>query len=356
MKINKICLTLASLLTFSLTACTKKTDSATSPTSNSNRVVNLAIWGNYITPEIQKKFETETGIKIRISNYSSNEELLAKVQAGAGGIDLAVPSDYMVEIMIKAGLLSPIDKSKITNMINLSPEWMGRTHDPENKYSLPYSWTTTGIAVVKDLAKSDVKSWKDFFTNPNLAGKISMLDDVREATGAALKMNGFSLNTKSADELKKAEAALTQMKPRLKMFKSDMVDALVNKEIAAGMAYSSDALQAIAKKPGQIEFFLPEEGGSVALDSLVILKNAKNLQEAHELMNFMLSPEVNVAFVSHIRAGPVLKTTKDKLPDDLKNNSALFPNPLQLKKLEGIRDLGETTTAYDALWTKIKSM
>jgi spermidine/putrescine transport system substrate-binding protein len=333
-----------------LAACTGNKN-----TSGAKRVVNLAIWNNYLSPELQKKFTEKTGIELKISNYSSNEELLAKVQSGASGIDVAVPSDYMVGIMVKTSLLEGLKQELITNRTGVDPLWLNLPFDPKNEFSMPYAWSTTGIAYNKKLIQSPPKSWKDFFTKAEYAGKLSMLDDVREASAAALKMNGMGINVKTKEELAKAEKVLLTAKSRIKMFRSDTMEALQNKEIAVAQAYSSDSLQASAKTQGEIEFVLPEEGGAIASDNLVILKGARNILEAHELINFMLSPEVNVAFVESIRGGPVLKDTRKNLSGDLKNSPALFPSAELLKKFERLEDVGDATALYDELWTKVKT-
>lgn len=330
--------------------CTKRGDS-----TSTTKQVNLAIWGNYFTPEMAESFTQKTGIKLNISNYTSNEELLAKVQAGAAGLDVAVPSDYMVSVMTKLDLLAPLDKTKVSNATHLSNEVMNQTFDPDNKHSLPYSWATAGLAINKSLVKTPIKSWKDVFTNPELKGKISLLDDVREVTAAALKFHGFSVNTTSPEELKKAEETLLKMKSKVKMFNSDTIDTLVRKEVAVAHTYSTDALQAAAQSNGEIEYILPEEGGTRSIDNLVIFKNAANINEAYELINFMLSPEVNVNFVKTIFGGPVLKETRSQLPENVKNNKALFPSTSQISKFESLIDLGEKTRLYDELWTKVKT-
>lgn len=319
------------------------------------REVNLAIWGNYIESDLVKKFTEQTGIKVNMSNYASNEELLAKVQAGSSGIDVAVPSDYMVAIMIKLGALREIDPQLVPNRELVSKEFLNQDFDPENKYSLPYSWSTAGIAVHRDLFKGEIKSWKDVFENPELKGKLSLLDDVREVTAAALKMHGYSVNTTQKEELKKAEKTLLSVKPHVKMFRSDTVESLMKKEVAVAHSYSTDALIAASKSGGKIEYILPTEGGTRAIDTVVILKGAKNVAEAHQLVNFMLSPEANVSFVKHVFGGPVLKTTKEKLPVEIQQNASLFPSADLLSKFEGIRDLGSLTQLYDDLWTRVKT-
>ena len=323
--------------------------------ASSKRKVNLAIWGNYISPTQVTDFEKQTGIKLNISNYTSNEELLAKVQAGAASIDVAVPSDYMVSIMSKLGLLASLDKAQIPNFAELKPELLNLPFDPGNVFSVPYSWTTAGIAVNRALYKGEIKGWKDIFEQNELAGRISLLDDVREVAAAALKYHGYSVNTTNKSELKKAEETLLKVKPRVKMFRSDVTDSLRKKEVAVAQAYSSDTLQAAADSGDPIEYILPEEGGTRAIDTLVIFKNAPHPKEAHELVNYMIGRDYNVTFVKTMWGGPVVKGTRDLLPENVKTNAALFPSEAKLTKFESIVDVGEATQLFDELWTKIKT-
>lgn len=338
---------LAFLVLSAAAGCTKKEPRAT-------REVSLAIWGNYIAPEQQKLFTEKTGIKLNISNYSSNEELLAKIQAGASGYDVAVPSDYMVEIMAKMNFLEKIDRAQLPGWPEISAEFLAQPYDPANEYSVPYAWSVTGIAVHRDLHKGPVRGWEDLFEGAELKGKISLLDDVREALGAALKEKGYSYNSTDPKEIQAAKQTLLETRKRVKMFRSDMVEALENKEVAAGQAFMTDANQAWRRTGGKVEFVIPKEGTTFAIDNLVILKGSKNRKEAHELINFFLQPEVNALFVERIMAGPVLKRTKEFLPAELKN-SPLFPPREVLGKAERIRDLGEVTRLYDEAWTEIKS-
>jgi spermidine/putrescine transport system substrate-binding protein len=342
-----------------LTGCTKSSQpqgQATGTEKAGAREVNLAIWGTYLPDNFEADFKKETGITVKLSHYASNEELLAKVQAGAGGIDVAIPSDYMVDVLAKLKLIQPIDKSLIPNASGLDPQFLKQPFDPENTYSLPYAWGTVGIAINRDLYKGDIKTWKDVFTKTDLAGKVSMLDDAREVTAAALKANGLSVNTANPDDLAKAQATLKAFRPRLKMFRSEIIDPMVNKEIAVAHAYSMDGLRANRKAGGNhIEYIIPEDGGTKNIDNMVVLKAAKNIKEAHALMNYILKPENNVAFVTSCLSGPVLLSTKAKLPKELSENKALFPTPAVMSKLESIHDVGEATRLYDRLWTELKT-
>ncbi len=327
----------------------------TSKKPENSQEVNLAIWGNYFDPGEQERFTKKSGIKVNITNYSSNEELLAKIQSGASNIDVAIPSDYMVGIMIKMGLLEPLDKTKIKNIDEIDSQFLKQSFDPENQFSLPYAWTTAGLAIHKELVKTPVQSWKELLEREDLNGKISLLDDVRETMAVALKINGFSINSADPKHLEKAKQTLLQLKKRAKMFRSEIVDALVRKEMAVAHAYGTEALQAAVKSKGQIVFVLPDEGGTWSLDNMVILKNAKNRLAATELLNFFLQPESNVNFVNRVLSGPVLKKTRSLLPPELKDNPTLFPSKSQMAKLEAIKDVGETTAVFDRIWTEVKS-
>lgn len=330
-----------------LISCTKGTPEVAS--------VNLAIWGNYLTKDAEQRFTEKTGIHIHVMNYSSNEELLAKVQSGASGIDVAVPSDYMVDVMTKLHLLEQLQKEKIGSFKSLAQEVLAQPFDPDNKYSLPYAWAVSGIAVNRDLFKDPINSWHDFFENPKLNGKISLLDDVREVTAAVLKMNGKSVNTTNPQELKDAREQLLKIKKGVKMFTSDTVDILKNKEVIAAQAYSPDALQAAAKSGSKIEFIIPKEGATRSIDNLVIIKGSKHMDSAHQLINFLLQRDNDAEFVKNLWAGPVVAGLKGSLPPEFQSNHALFPAPETLARLERIHDLGEQNRLYEEIWTAVKS-
>ncbi len=329
---------------FLLSACEKKNE----------KVLNLAIWGNYLSPDLQKKFTEQTGIEIRMTNYSSNEELLAKVQTGGASFDVAVPSDYMVGVMAHLNLLEPLDRKQLPHFQNLDTQFLHQDYDPQNQFSVPYGWTTAGIAINRDLYKEPIHSWKDLFEKPALKGQISALDDMRELAAVALKLQGQSVNTTDPQTIEKAFTYLKKIKPQIKVFTANAVDLLKNKEIKAGHVYSSDALLAQKTNP-HIEYILPEEGGTRAIDNLVIIKGAPHLKAAHAFINFLMTPEANASSVMTIRAGPVIKGARALLPKDLQNNKALFPDQKILTKLESLHDLKEKNSLYEKAWTEFKS-
>jgi len=343
----------------SIARCTKKAPEAPNATadaqSDASKVVNLAIWSNYLSPELVTEFEKKTGTKVQISNYSSNEELLAKLQAGATGYDVVVPSDYMVFAMSQLGLIRELDRAKLTNYKSLDPKYLGKKYDPTNKFSVPYDVGTTGIAINRAAFKGTVKSWKDLFTSPELAGKFTLLDDVRETLGAALKSQGYSLNSKNPEELAKAKDLLVKNRSRVKAFTSEPMMPLVNGETLVAHAYMSDALQARRQTQGKIDYIIPEEGATLWIDNLVIPTGAQHVTAAHAFINFLLEPKSNASTVMNVLVSPANKDAFALLPKDLQQNPALFPGPQVMKKLEMLEDLGDALAQWDRIWTEVKA-
>lgn len=348
------------LLAMGLSGCTwfkKKTEPAAAPTATpqAERVVNLYIWAQYTSPEFINEFTRRTGIKVRESNYSSNEELLAKLQAGATGFDIIVPSDYMVSAMIKLGLIRELDKSKVPNIRNLDAKFLGKPYDPENKYSLPYAWAITGIAVNTGAYTEAVTGWGDLLHNDKVKGRASMLDDVREAMAAALKVNGLSLNSTSKDDLARAKATLSDAKPRLKAFNSTPATLLASGEVVMAQMYSGEALVAARDSGKAIAFVIPKEGATLSIDNMAIPKDAPHVDEAYQLMNFLYEVSTNADFVKRMLSGPVVSGTRAALPASLQQNSVLYPADDVFGRCEMMKDLGATTTEYDRIWSEIKA-
>lgn len=358
MKISTLLLALAAV------ACTK--NKAPEPAATASRLappaapapaeqtVNLYIWANYTSKELLDEFTKKTGIKVQESNFGSNEELLAKLQAGGTGFDVAVPSDYMVAVMNKLQLLETLDKAKIPNAQNLDPQFLGKDFDAGNAVSLPYAWSITGIAVNRDAYKEPVTSWADLFQNDKAKGKISLLDDVRECLGAALKLQGASLNSTDPAALSKAKELLIAAKKNVKAFNSSPIDQIKSGDVALAHMYSQEANLAARDSGGKVAFVVPKEGATMAIDNMVILKSAPHKEQAYKLMNFLLEAKVNADFVQRTLAGPVLTATKAALPPALQASPVLYPQPDIVAKFEMMKDLGDTTTLYDRIWSEVK--
>lgn len=336
-------------LVLTAVGCQKKSS------QSGSKVVNLAIWSNYVTPEMIQRFEKNSGLTVQISNYSSNEELLAKLKAGASGVDVAVPSDYMVFAMAQMQMLEKLDQSKLPVVADLNPEFMKKEFDPQNAVSLPLDWGTTGIAVNKKLYSGTVKGWKDLFSKKELGGKFTLLDDVRESLGAALKSNGHSLNATNIEQVKGAQKTLESVRKSVKAFTSETLVGLINGEMAVAHAYQCDALQAKAKTGGQIQYIIPEEGCTQWIDNVVIPKGAQNIEGAYALINFLLSAEISAERTKNIFVGPTNLKAVALLPEAIQKDEQLFLKPAQLAKCEMIHDIGESLVAWDQAWTALKA-
>jgi spermidine/putrescine transport system substrate-binding protein len=346
-------------LSLTLVGCTSKNkDSAATGAAPSGapRVVNIATWSSYVSPELIERFTRETGIQVQVSNYSSNEELLAKLQAGASGYDVAIPSDYMVYAMAHLGLIRELDFSKLPNSRQLDPRFLKKSFDPENKRSVPYDWGSTGIAVNREIYKGPMRGWKDLFGAAELGKyKITLLDDVREVIAAALKSEGLSLNTKSPADLARAKAVIMKAKPRIRAFTSEPMVPLVSGETAVAHAYLSDAMQARKQTGGKIEYVIPVEGATLWIDNLVIPTGAANVAEAHVFINFLLDAKSNVSTVLNVGVAPANKEAFALLPKDVRENPALFPSAEVISRLEMMEDLGDALALWDRTWTEIKA-
>lgn len=251
-------------------------------------------WTEYMDPELLEQFSEEHGVSVTEDFYPSNEELLARVQGGASGYDVIVPSDYMVSIMIKEGLLLELSPDAIPNRENIAEEFASPPYDPELAYSLPYQYGTTGLGVNTAEVEDFPRSWALVF-DPEIAdeysGRISLLDDPRETMGAALKYLGYDLNETSDEALQEAADLLTETTQRLAAYTSDQyTDFLVGGETVIGHGFSGTFVFAFseADDPDQYEYFVPEEGGTVWTDNIAVLADSEHPCSAQTFINFML--------------------------------------------------------------------
>lgn len=351
---NKLIVVLLVSLIQSCT-CSRNSESKTNAGDAARgRSVNLFIWGEYTSKRVLDDFEQKTGIHVNETNFSSNEEMLAKLQAGATGYDLIVPSDYMVTILIKLGLLDKLDRTQIPNANNIDPLFMGKEYDPANDYSLPYSWSATGIAYLKKKSPIKITSYKTLVTDPQLKNRVALLDDMREVFALALKIQGDSVNSTDEAKLKKAATTLAAIKQHVKEFNSTPAQSLAQGDVVAAHMYSNEAFRLKLANP-DLEFIIPDEGATTAIDNMIILRSSQKKTEAHALINFFLDPVNNQKFVEDMIAVPVVKGVVEKLPAKFRENQVISNAGYVMKHSEPIQDVGEATTLYDRLWTEFKA-
>lgn len=316
--------------------------------------LNIFNWTEYIPDSVISEFEDEYGIKVNYSTYSSNEECLAKVQSSAEGTyDIVVPSDYMVSIMKQKGLLEEFDKDKITNLGNIYDSYLNQEYDPGNKYSVPLDTGAVVLAVNKDIVKDKITSYKDLI-KPEYANSIVALDDQRAVIGLALKALGYSLNEVDESKLEEAKAFLAKLTPNIKLFDSDTPkSALITGEASIGFLWNAECAIAMQEK-SSIDVVYPKEGMYKFIDSFAIPKGAKNKENAELFINFILRPEINKEIVEAYPYTSVNKAAKDLLPDSYKNNAASNLPASEMDKGEFVKDLGDSTTKFDKIWSEIK--
>jgi spermidine/putrescine transport system substrate-binding protein len=322
------------------------------------KVLNLYNWSGYVAKSTIPSFEKKTGIKVTQDYYGSNEELLAKLQAGGTGYDLIVPSDYMVEVMIKSDVIQPLDKSKIPNFENIGERFRGLPYDPDNEYSVPYQWGTTGILYNKKEIGELEESW-DPMWDPEFSGKIGMLDDVRETMGAALYRLGYSVNTTDPDQLDEAEAALKEQKPLLRGYFDSYNGSrpLVQKgDLLLGHIFSGDAFLALSANP-DLDYVIPKPAATRWTDNMAIPVGAQHPDNAHKFINHILDAKVGAALSNYTyyntpnwAALPMVDEALKKLPG---YNPQLTPEVYD--RLQVIEDLGEATRDYERRFTEVKS-
>ena len=316
--------------------------------------LNVFIWSNYLPESVIKEFEDEYQAHINIELYDSNEALLAKLQSGGSDYDIVVPSDYMVKVLREQGLLQEVNRDSLTNFSNLDPKLVGLPFDPRNEYSVPYLWGTTGIGYRKDKVPDPVNSWAIMF-DPKYKDRMSMLDDVRETFGAALKLMGKSLNDTNQNDLAQAAEMLKKQKSLLRAYDSGGFDQLLlSGDAWIVQGYNGQIAKAMIDNPN-IAYVVPKEGCTVSVDNMCIPRKAPHPGLANEFINFVLNAKV---------AGDIANETGYSSPDlaarayirrELLDNPAVYPPAGTLDRCEFVTDLGAAVAIYDRYWTEIKS-
>jgi spermidine/putrescine-binding protein len=336
-----------------LTSCHTSCESKANPSNQKKQKIHMFIWGEYTSPKVFRDFYDKTGIEVIESNFASNEEMLAKIQTGAEGYDIIVPSDYMVTVMTKLDLLAPLDKNKIPNLKNIETALLNQPYDRKNVYSVPYAWSIVGIVFNGKKIKSPVDTYGDLFSRQELIHRFSILDDSREMIASALKSQGLSANTTDDRDLEKIKSLLLKIKTRCREFNSAPTSQLLQGDLIAAQMYSNEALK-LAQNSPQFQFAIPRDGFTTAIDNMVIPRASKHPELALKLINYLLEPSVNLQFATDVLIAPVVKGVYDKLPKYLSQQAAIGPIGLIAEKSEMIFDLGETTKKYDRIWTELK--
>lgn len=320
------------------------------------QVVNVFNWGGYIPSKVLHLFRKQTGIKINYSTYDSNEVLYTKLKITPNaGYDVAVPSAPMVTRMAREGMLLKLDKTKLPNFKNLNPLLLNRTYDPDNQYSVPYLWGTTGILVnLKRYLPREINSWQDFW-KPQFHGKLALTNDMRDMFAVALKVLGYSINDQNPAHIRQAYLKLKTLLPNVQSFEADGAEHLyINEDANVGMIESGDA-QTVLEENSNFYYVYPKDGPIIWIDCMVIPVGAKHIANAYKFINFILRPDIAKMISKSVGFSTPNIAAFKLLPKSVQRNQVLNPTPADLARGNVEGDIGQKARKlYLNYWEQLK--
>ena len=322
--------------------------------------LNIFVWTEYFPQDMLDCFELVYGIKLNRDEYSSNEEMYAKVSAGGTNYDLVQPTDYIIGLMIRQGLLQELDHSKLPNISNFDSGWMNQSFDPGNKYTLPYLGGTDSIVVNTATVENVPTSWANLW-KPEYAGRMVFLDDSRAVIGITLLTLGYDVNTTDPVQLEEAKAKLAELVPNIKVFDSDSPKtALIAGDVDLGMTWTGEAFIANQENP-DIQYIYPTEGPILWQDNWAIPVGASHTDAIYAWLNYTMQGDV---FWLTIRDFQYTNPNKAALEYAQANQpdvySAYADSPITNPPAEavanghGIEDVGDATPLFDDIWVEVK--
>ena len=318
--------------------------------------VNLYNWQDYINPDDVKAFEQQFSQKVTQDFYVSNEALLAKLQAGARGYDVVVPTGYMVEVMIKQGLLFKLAKDHLPNFKYVDARFTNQPFDPGNQYSMPKDWGTTGYGYRTDLLPP-MTSWADFWqmATTKASGKVTILDGDNEVIGSALKLLGYSYNSVDPNELNQAKAKLMELKPHLLSITStEYITLMQSGQSILSLGWNGDFFAVQTKQP-KVVYIVPSEGSELWMDNWSILKTAPDPVAAHAFLNFLMGPHVTAKEISVTYYAQCISAAKPYIDPSILNNPSIYPSESVIDKLEAQKTIGDGPRLREEIWTEFKA-
>lgn len=326
-------------------------------------------WADYIDEQVLKDYEETYGVKIIYDTFASNEDLIAKLQAGATGYDVIFPSGQGVAQVIELGLVAKLDHTNIPNIKNIDPKFLDSPDDPGAQYCMPYQWGSTGIAYRTDVfGDTPPDSWAYIFDPAQAkkwqeAGGINVLNDQRELMGAALKYLGYSVNDTDEAHLQEAKEVILKVKPFFKSFNSEDYDEslLVPGEVVISHAWNGDAAQAAAKTIDEATgesswaYIIPKEGSVIYQDGICVTASSPRKATAEHFINHLLDAKNGAAITNYTYYASPNAAAKEFILPEILNDPGIYPSQETIDKLEYFKPLSETIFLYDEIWTEIKS-
>lgn len=327
--------------------------------SHADGELHLYNWSNYFPPDLMKKFEKETGTKVTLDNYASEEDLLAKMQAGGGGYDIIFPGPTTLGTMVDKKLVAKIDVYKMDNFKNVLPKFQSIAGDEKREYSAPYMWGTTGFTYDPSMVpggKMD-ESWKGVFEPADkIKGKIGMLNDMADVWNAAAYYLDIDKCTEDSADAQKILDLLQKQKPAVEVYSNDgTIDRMIAGEVAVHMQWNGAAHRVKAKKPDDV-YVYPKEGTTFWTDAIVVPANAPDMENAKKFVNWMMAPENAAAASNYTGYSNTIKGSGEFLKDELKNDPAVnTPEDVQ-DRLRAFRNCSpKSKDLRERVWTKLKS-
>lgn len=291
---------------------------ATTSLASAEGTLQLFNWGNYTSPELLAKFEAETGIKVTVTDYDSNDAALAKVEAGGSGFDLVVPSANYVPIWVEKDLIVPLDATKLANKGNIAPEWQDVPWDKGRTHTIPWQWGSTGIAVNTKVYGGDINTSAVFLDVPEeLKGKINVVPEMNDVVNLALWYVGGEPCTEDTEVLKKARDVLVAAKPNWISMDYGATEKLSNNDWAASVNWNGSTMRARLANP-DVKYGYPKEGFPLFMDSVALLKDAQNVEEAYKFLDFIMIPENAAMISSFARYANGIAGSEAFMPEDMK--------------------------------------
>ena len=325
--------------------------------SGPNGVVRVYNWGEYIDTDLFDQFTEQTGIAVHYSTYDSNENMYTKLRSGSVNYDVIIPSDYMISRLIQEDMLMKLDFSQIPNYSNIDEQYKNLIYDPKNKYSVPYTWGTTGIIYNPAMVDQPITKWADLFDNTLLKKhSVLMFDNSRDCIAIALMALGYDINTNNPDEIKAAVDLLIQQKQDglVQAYVMDQIfDKMANNEAAAGVYYAGDYLLMLEDNPNLV-WVQPEEGANLFLDAMCVPTTCQNYDNAMAFINFMCD---NTSYVRNFEPiGYALPSSgaTAMLDEEYRNSNVLYPTQEYLSTCSTFINLEPAVLElYDSEWLRL---
>lgn len=310
-------------------------------------------WSDYVSPELIHEFERAHGARVVVDTFSSNEELLAKLQGGASGYDVTVPSDFMVSIMAAQGMLAELDLAALPNLSALEPHLQQPAFDPTHRYAVPYLWGTVGIGYDSAVVSTPPDSW-NILWDRRYRGRISMLNDQREVFGAVLRSMGQSMNSTDPAVIEAAKHKLIAQKPLVRTYASEHYDQLLaSGDVVLAQGWGGPVARAMRDRPS-IRYVVPKEGGTIWADCLVVLNSSPNKALAMQFINFLIDARVAARTSERLLFAASNREARAWIKKDLLENPAVYPPADLIPRMEWMQEVGKAMRIYDRAWTELK--